>query len=152
MQRGGPQQSRKRWALPFVALVASLPTLAACKGSDRPSPLIGAPGARCTPGTDAANFGCSTDKAQELACDPATRELNVYSACRGPKGCTTDGSGVSCDTSLARIDEPCRPTEAHACDVDGGYELRCSSQLAWTTHKECTFGGCRVQANTIFCD
>ena len=115
---------------------------------------VGAPGDPCIAETRDAgnpNYTCTADKHQELVCDPATSKLKLWTACRGPKGCSLEGNAIYCDQSTARPSEACHPADTHACSEDGGTELQCSPQLAWTTQRECDHG-CQVKDSAVFCE
>jgi hypothetical protein len=131
--------------------------LVACNSphSSAGEPPVARAGAPCTPDprdTASANFACTPDKTQELVCDPATHKLRVWSACRGPKACSLDGEIVQCDQTTARAGEPCHPVDTHACTEDGGAELQCSQELAWTPQSPCKRVGCAVKSNAVFCE
>ncbi len=149
---------RRCFAASFACLVA-VPCLADCR-SDKPPAGgsgphdrgLGAPGDPCIAEPGDTNYGCSADKTQELVCDPATSAVKVWNACRGPKGCSLEQGVVTCDPSAARSGEACRPADTHACSEDGGAELQCSPQGAWTTQRACKLAGCKVKSDAVFCE
>ena len=64
------------------------------------------------------------------SCDEATRMTKCVDAkwqqttCRGPGGCATNGTKITCDTTKAALGDPCIG-EASACTLDGMQLIEC---------------------------
>lgn len=90
-----------------------------------PPPLnpVAAAGEPCT-GRRAA---CSQDGKGELTCGPDGK-MTVTQSCKGPNACraTASGKSVTCDTTLADLNDPCDITD-DACSTDHKVELRCEA-------------------------
>lgn len=82
---------------------------------------VAAPGGACMGDDD--ERACSPDGTRALVCNGATFDVDLE--CRGPRGCTMSGRAPSCDTSVARIGDRCRPQGALACNEDRDQLLVC---------------------------
>lgn len=74
------------------------------------------------------------------------RELS----CRGPKGCTTQGSAVDCDQNYAAAGDSCETDGNVACALDRKSTLRCE-QTRWVVGHPCA-KGCAVKDRVVECD
>lgn len=61
-------------------------------------------------------YACSVDKKRALLCKNGKFER--YLECRGKAGCSLLGHQISCDTSVAAKNDPCKVQGASACAVD----------------------------------
>lgn len=68
-------------------------------------------------------YACSVDKKRALICKNGRFER--YLECRGKSGCALLGHQVSCDTSVASKNDPCKVQGASACAVDQKELLVC---------------------------
>lgn len=68
-------------------------------------------------------YACSVDKKRALVCKNGRFER--YLECRGKSGCALLGHQVSCDTSVASKNDPCKAQGASACAVDQKEMLVC---------------------------
>ncbi len=109
-------------------------------------------GDQCIAEPGDANYGCSTDKKQEIVCDAASSKFQPSASCRGPKGCWIEGDSVHCDKSMARAGEKCRSVDDHTCSEDAMNELKCTPQLTWAMQRPCKHNGCKIKFNEVFCD
>jgi hypothetical protein len=125
-------------AFALVALALALALAPACKDQ----PRAGAP---CTSG---------------MVCDGAHAALvcggGTYSplACRGPRGCTGQGSSAYCDMQLAEEGDACLGgAETYACAVDHQRALSCHGGK-WTLWRSCKGeGGCAWKGRSnVECD
>jgi hypothetical protein len=109
-------------------------------------------GDQCVAEPGDANYGCSTDKKQEIVCDAATSKFQVYNGCRGQKGCWIEAETVHCDQGAGRAGEACHPVDNHTCSEDATSELKCSPQFMWTLQRPCKHGGCKIKFNEVYCE
>jgi hypothetical protein len=68
-------------------------------------------------------YACSVDKKRALVCKNGRFER--YLECRGKSGCALLGRQISCDTSVAAKNDPCKVQGASACAVDQKEMLVC---------------------------
>ena len=68
-------------------------------------------------------YACSVDKKRALICKNGRFER--YLECRGKSGCALLGHQVSCDTSVAVKNDPCKVQGASACNEDQKELLVC---------------------------
>jgi hypothetical protein len=74
-------------------------------------------------GDNDEEYACSVDKKRALICKNAKFER--YLECRGKGGCALLGHQVSCDTSVASKNDPCKVQGASACAEDQKEMLVC---------------------------
>lgn len=97
-----------------------------------------------------ANYGCSTDKKIEVACDASSGKFRASNSCRGPRGCWIDANLPHCDDSFGREGEECHPADHRACGEDAKSELKCL-QGKLVKVRDCRHG-CRARSGSIECD
>jgi len=68
-------------------------------------------------------YACSPDRKHALVCKG--NAFQTHLECRGKAGCAMLGRTVSCDTSIAAKDDPCRSQGAVACGDDQKHMLVC---------------------------
>lgn len=68
-------------------------------------------------------YACSPDGRRALVCKGG--QFQLYLECRGAQGCAMSGRDVSCDTSIARVADPCKAQGALACDEERKQLLVC---------------------------
>jgi len=99
-------------------------------------------GERCGEGGAA----CTAD-GRLLRCDHGA--LAPFVDCRGPTGCTTEGTRASCDQSIAEAGERCAAAEGAACSVERDAMLRCRDG-EFVRERSCP-GGCRIADGQLSC-
>jgi hypothetical protein len=105
------------------------------------------PGDTCS-GNGGALPSC-TDPTSALVC-----ENSVVTAlpCRGAKGCTVSSSTVSCDNSLALVNDACDQPNDVACAVDHKSALECQGGKFLLAETCKGARGCVVDGDNISCD
>jgi len=95
---------------------------------------------------------CAADKSAVLICKD--RVMTSYYPCRGVGGCSSSGGKLSCDTSLAKLGDPCDPKldgQAFACTPDGSNLLLCKSG-AFALDQTCKSGQkCLTEGSSSRC-
>jgi len=92
------------------------------------------------PCEDKDDLACSLDKKALYKCDGT--KYATESTCKGPKGCSIDGTTVKCDHHVAELNDPCHIDGNFACAPDKKMLLVCKGNKF---HKEkscrgnCTF-------------
>jgi hypothetical protein len=77
---------------------------------------------------------CNPDKDKLLVCDG--KKFVVASTCRGQNKCRALGTKLDCDTSLAKIDDPCEDEGKLSCDVAKKVLLKCDGEK-FVKEQEC---------------
>ncbi len=104
-------------------------------------------GARCDGASD--GYECGADKASVMKCDGG--RWTLVGECLGPKGCTS-AQKISCDDSIADVNEPCATEGSAACSRDGSRLLECSGG-AMIQRASCRGElHCQVRGGTPTCD
>lgn len=99
---------------------------------------------------DEDEYACSSDGARALVCK--TGRFEPYLECRGASGCAMVGRSVSCDTSIAEKNDPCRTEGAIACGVDRKHMLVCRDGR-FALHRYCRGRqGCSSEGEAPSCD
>jgi hypothetical protein len=80
------------------------------------------------------NHACSMDQKSHLVCKGGKYALVEH--CRGAKACSTVGTKVQCDDSLAQAGEPCDTVNHHACSLDGKMVVKCDG-TKWLADDPC---------------
>lgn len=110
---------------------------------------VASEGETCMGATE-EEYACSTDKKRALICKNG--KFESYLACRGKAGCTMLGLQVSCDTSVAAKDDPCKVQGSSACAEDQKELLICRDGK-FTHHRFCRgLTGCRLKDEMPACD
>lgn len=91
--------------------------------------------------------GCTSDRTTTLFCSGG--RLEVARMCRGPKGCTHDGTTVRCDQSRATAGDRCLRrgggVVGGACSLDGKAVLECNDSDTFVLKRECfAKNGCEI--------
>lgn len=106
-------------------------------------------GAPCM-GDGEDEYACSPDKKRALVCKGA--KFEPYLECRGAAGCAVLGKTVSCDTSIANRNDPCKSQGAVACSEDQKEMLVCRDGR-FVSYRFCRGQfGCFVKNETPSCD
>jgi hypothetical protein len=120
----------------FVGLLPCVLLFAACKPK---------PGDKCSGG----GLPLCADPASGLICENG---VVTVLPCRGVKGCSTSGSTVACDNSLALVDDACDQPNDVACSVDHKSALECQN-AKFALAETCKGArGCAVDGDKISCD
>jgi hypothetical protein len=70
----------------------------------------------------------------------------VLEACKGPNGCKETPKGVTCDSTLGDVGDPCAAANTYVCSTDKKTRLRCEDgKLAFVLR--CSKDGCSVDDN-----
>ena len=102
----------------------------------------------CDPRT--SGLACTMDKKSEMRCRGNT--FVVASTCRGPSGCTFEGTDLKCDTDIADPKDPCEDDNGLACAVGAKALLRCKKE-SYVVEGSCRGpGGCTTERGKIRCD
>jgi hypothetical protein len=101
-------------------------------------------------GVEKPDYACSSDGKAQLVCSPNATKWTVDQACRGAKGCTSIVSRISCDTSIAELNEACAKDGTAACAVDGKTILECKDGKMQKS--EVCPKACKVDYLSISCD
>lgn len=95
-------------------------------------------------------YACSPDKKHALVCKGG--KFEPYLECRGKGGCSMSGRGVSCDTSVAVKNDPCKTEGAVACGEDEKHMLVCRDGR-FVLYRFCRGQyGCFTKGDTPSCD
>jgi hypothetical protein len=95
-------------------------------------------------------YACSPDKKKALVCK--NRKFEVYLECRGKGGCAQLGQQVSCDTSLADKNDPCKTEGAVSCSSDGREMVICH-EGRYAAYRFCRGQyGCSLKNEVPQCD
>lgn len=70
-----------------------------------------------------SDFVCSADKKTMLACTKL--RWTPAQTCLGERGCVVEPGRVSCDNTIAAVNDPCRDEDDHACTADKSTALVC---------------------------
>jgi len=97
-----------------------------------------------------SNYGCSLDKQIEVVCKNG--KFQPSNSCRGLKGCSISSNTVTCDQSMAREGELCRPVDNYSCTADAKQMLKCAATMKWAKEKDCKKNGCKVKGHEVSCD
>lgn len=109
---------------------------------------VAAVGDTCNPGTRA----CTADAKHLLACTGG--KFAEQRPCRGRDGCSVKEGKLTCDLSVAAIDDPCTAEMSGnvACSVDGSQILVCKGQR-FAIDEVCTGGkSCHPEKASIACE
>jgi len=94
---------------------------------------------------------CTPDGKSLLECpaDKWTTEI-----CKGPKHCSMDSDGASCDRTRAEVGDACATTKPYLCSVDEKYELWCDEAThRYVTTRVCSGKNrCGTETGAVFCD
>ena len=95
---------------------------------------------------------CASDNTQVLICKDHV--MVSYYPCRGLGGCASTGGKLSCDTSIAKLGDPCDKKlegQAFSCTPDGASILVCKGG-AFTLDETCKAGQkCLVEGSSTHC-
>src|SRR5690606_9117407 len=95
-------------------------------------------------------YACTPDKKRALVCSGG--KFQRYLECRGKAGCSLLGRTVSCDTSVAEKDDPCKTQGAVACTADQKHMVVCRDGK-FVLHRYCRGQfGCQTKGDTPTCD
>lgn len=110
---------------------------------------VAAAGDRCMGEAD-DEYACSLDKKRALLCKNGKFER--YLECRGKGGCALLGHQVSCDTSVAAKDDPCKVQGASACSEDQKEMMVCRDGK-FAHYRYCRgLAGCYTKEDAPACD
>lgn len=133
--------------------------LAPCKGA-KGCQAKGEDDATCDYTANEAGDPCPSFRGFKL-CTPDGKSLLECPAdkwstqiCKGPKHCSMDSDGASCDRTRAEIGDACATTKPYLCSLDEKYELWCdeathkyvASRVCSGPHK------CGTDTGAVFCD
>jgi DNA-directed RNA polymerase subunit RPC12/RpoP len=109
-----------RVCIAVVGRVAGTAVVPAPSGPPNPIAMAGEP-------CNGRRAACSKDEKAQLLCG-ANDRMTLAQTCKGPNACraTTSGKSVTCDTTLADLNDPCNITD-DACSTDRKAELRCQA-------------------------
>jgi hypothetical protein len=99
------------------------------------------------------DYACTMDKKAYLQCEKRTWKL--AGSCRGQNGCQVNTKHVKCDSSVARLDDPCMKDDEgdHACADDKKTSLVCRGAKFVLAGKCGGPQGCRLkQGDEVDCD
>ena len=95
---------------------------------------------------------CASDASQVLICKD--HAMVSFYPCRGLNGCTSLGGKLSCDTSIAKLGDPCDKKlegQAFSCSPDGASIPLCKGG-AFTLDETCKAGQkCLVEGSSTHC-
>ncbi|HEX3773441.1 MAG TPA: hypothetical protein VHV51_03195 [Polyangiaceae bacterium] len=95
---------------------------------------------------------CASDGLQVLICKD--HAMSTFYPCRGANGCSTNAGKLSCDTSIAKLGDPCDKKmegQAFSCTPDGASILQCKGG-AFTLDETCKSGQkCLVDGSSTHC-
>jgi hypothetical protein len=95
-------------------------------------------------------YACMPDKKKALVCKGGV--FQRYLECRGKAGCSLLGRTVSCDTSVAEKDDPCKTQGAVACTSDQQHMVVCRDGK-FILHRYCRGQfGCQTKSDAPTCD
>jgi hypothetical protein len=99
---------------------------------------------------------CSADKKSMLEC-AKNRRWTFVQNCLGTRGCTLDQKKVTCDNSLANLNDDCTEEDDYACATDGKNALVCHNKKFGVASsckgpKGCHVGGDKSQGFKVECD
>jgi len=101
---------------------------------------------------DEGTKACTVDKSAVLVCKD--HAMAPYYPCRGANGCGSSGGKLSCDTSLAKLNDPCDKKlegQAFACTPDGASLLVCKAG-AFALDQTCKSGQkCLTEGSSSHC-
>ena len=110
---------------------------------------IAAEGDNCL-GLNDEEYACSTDKKRALICRNGKMERHLE--CRGKSGCALLGQQVSCDTSVAEKNDPCKVQGASACTASQKELLVCKDGK-FVHYRHCRGqAGCYTRDEAPACD
>ena len=102
----------------------------------------------CDPLT--SNLACTMDKKSELRC--RANKFVLASTCRGPGGCSFEGTDLKCDTDIADPKDPCEDDNGLACALDGKSILKCKKDT-YALESSCRGpSGCKIAGGKARCD
>ena len=101
------------------------------------------------------NVACGTDRLSELTCAAGTWKLTR--TCKGPKKCSVAGNMVSCDDSMADVNDPCAVEAGDAnfgCSSDKKIEVVCDAASSKFLASQPCRGpnGCHIEGTNVYCD
>jgi hypothetical protein len=101
---------------------------------------------------NAKGLACSIDGKASLTCSDAG-VMELVDHCRGAKGCAITDGKVHCDSSIAKVGDPC--DTGAACTEDGAGYLSCDAgamvQIT-SCHAQSGDAGCHVDDGKVWCD
>jgi hypothetical protein len=101
-------------------------------------------------GQNDEEYACSLDKKRALICKHGKMER--YLECRGKGGCALLGQQVSCDTSVAEKNDPCKVQGASACTANQKELLVCR-EGKFVHYRHCRGqAGCYTRDEAPACD
>jgi hypothetical protein len=110
---------------------------------------IASEGDTCMNASD-EEYACSDDKKRALLCKNG--KFESYLECRGKAGCALLGHQVSCDTSVAAKNDPCKVQGSSACAVDQKEMLICRDGK-FAHYRYCRGqAGCYTKEDAPACD
>lgn len=110
---------------------------------------VASEGDRCL-GQNNEEYACSLDRKRALICKNGKMERHLE--CRGKGGCALLGQQVSCDTSVAAKNDPCKVQGAAACTEDQKEMLVCRDGK-FAHHRHCRGQhGCYTKDDAPACD
>ena len=97
-----------------------------------------------------STLACTMDKKSELRCK--ANKFVLTSTCRGPGGCTFEGTTLKCDTDVADPKDPCEDEGDLSCALDGKSLLRCKKEK-YVVEGTCKGpDGCKSSGGNFRCD
>jgi hypothetical protein len=98
------------------------------------------------------DHACALDAKSMLVCRSDRWELASH--CRGANGCRSGGDDITCDQSLAEVDDPCAHEGNPACSTDLRALLACKGgkmAVEETCRKTCDVKGTGAHSGTVGC-
>ncbi len=127
----------RRYGFLVLAFVAPLTALSlGCKPKQ---------GDKCSAGQTAC-----VDAKTGLFCGPEGTFRTM--TCDGTEGCKPSGPGVTCDNSIAAVNDGCDTPGDAACSADKKNALICTNAVFGVGETCKGPGGCKVSGDTITCD
>lgn len=113
---------------------------------------ISDPGATCDLDDD---YGCATTHKEMVRC-AGERWVSVQ-RCGGSRGCSVEGKRITCDNSVARVNDTCREEDDFSCTEDGAMALVCRQGKFITAGacrgpKKCRVSGAKETGFKVECD
>jgi hypothetical protein len=97
-----------------------------------------------------SDVACSSDRRAYLTC--ANHTWTLAGSCRGPKACTVGANEVTCDSTLARLDDACNRAGNHACSEDQKSVLVCTAGKFVLASRCLGPKACSIAGDQVSCD
>jgi len=125
---------------------------AACVRNEKEATCDNSTSTAGDPCTQESDLACSADGKSTLTCKSG--KMTATLPCKGPKGCSVNGTTVRCDDALSDVGDPCQSTpgkDHFGCAMDSKSLLKCDGVKFVQSDKCSGQKTCKLQNDTFGC-